>query len=73
MQERNNSDCREKCKARRTIGVQGGWSGLRKFRMGFPPVPAAAFRTEAARSSHVVGDFVESMTVRSALTMMGST
>lgn len=39
------------------IGVQGGWSGLRKFRMGFPPVPAAAFGTEAARSSHVVGDF----------------
>ena len=39
------------------IGVQGGWSGLRKFRMGFPPVPAAAFRTKAARSSHVVGDF----------------
>lgn len=39
------------------IGVQGGWSGLRKFWMDFPPVPAAAFRTEAARSSHVVGDF----------------
>lgn len=39
------------------IGVQGRWSGLRKFRMGFPPVPAAAFRAEAARSSHVVGDF----------------
>lgn len=39
------------------IGVQGGWSGLRKFRMDFPPVPAAAFRTEATRSSHVVGDF----------------
>ena len=39
------------------MGVQGGWSWLRKFRMGFPPVPAAAFRAEAARSSHVVGDF----------------